>query len=631
MSLSKVKHQLVACVAVLFCVSSSATGTNSDNQYGCVYIDVRNLNDEPTDGLMMLSVDTLGNGQMFLCESYNECSLKLLPGSYYINTFYVSPASTDWFHVNSGDSLYFQFRLKPIEYIDEDEWPLYEPVLPDTAILHLPDSPEDGTAKLSIYPGQEEVRTIQYDHDSYQVIFDTRLPTLLLSFPHLEERVLRIPYQSVFADTVPQMEVSTKPDVTVIPRLSSVSESNPLTISGLTNDEWLSPEYEMKRTLIDPYNWGDSELARYGFIGSRGYFNSDDRWRIVLVFHRKVVVLSEGSEPVVYELDTGMFHPEFSPQGGYVFYCDQTDELDIDEWAVMLNTETGYISNINRENPDEDSIPIHRSTLQFENTLYHWWSHFPASDGSLISVYEDSFRYYAPGLEDSIQAPLPYLFESGSNYRLRSSDGTLLYLIGPSEYQSLFALDLNGLVVFELPIDSWSFDVSETNTLAVLSDTSIRVWNLNNGSMIQNVSNSGFDRGKLSPDGNIIGLSRANEFFEIRNSYSWELIDSYTIPPDSTARTRLTEVANNGTSVLMIQRRSNISRMAIRSPEGDLLWVSPLRISNASYDGKTASTSSGSYPDDYQTISSDGSRFIFNDGCFIQILEFAKWGNEDEE
>ena len=208
--------------------------------------------------------------------------------------------------------------------------------------------------------------------------------------------LFQVPYSSIFSEGVPEFEVNLQRDSTYQQQISP-TENNPFTICKLTNDEWLSAEYQIERTVIDPYDWGDSELTRYGFASFRGYFdNSDDSnsaWRIILAFHKRVVVLQEGSDPEVNNLEMGMLRPEFSPFGKYIFYYNKSDLKDIDKWAVLLNTETGETSDLGVDSVLADPNSQLRSPRIFpSDNPWFCWAHFPTSDGSLLSVFEDLKR-----------------------------------------------------------------------------------------------------------------------------------------------------------------------------------------------------------------------------------------------
>ncbi len=602
-----------------------------DSLYGSVYIDIMDLNNEPTTQSDIVIVDTLGNSEMFFPIRSDEYPIKLLPGFYFIMPYWTSERYSDWFQIESGDSLYFQFNLKPNNLVNENQWPLFKPTPQDTVIINLTGTNENEIETLSVNPrisSANETRIIQHDNGAYQIAFSAISdPILEVNFPTLGTKTIQVPYSSIFSEGMPEFEMSMLPNHTALNQLSH-TENNPYVICRLTNDEWHSPEYHIERTVIDPLEWGDSELTRYGFAAFRGYFdqtdNSNSAWRIILAFHKRVVVLHEGTDSEVYNLEMGMLRPEFSPFGKYIFYFNKTDLKEISKWAVLLNTETGETSNLGLDSVLADPASQLRSPRIYTNeNPWFCWAHFPAYDGSLLSVFEDSFRCFPNELENETAYSLPLSFEAGSATRIRASDGNLFYFISPSVHNSLFAFDNTGALIFEIPHISYYYALnSAVDRIAFVSEDRIKLCNLQNGSTLQNViNNDGLNSAKLSPNGNIIGLTRFYDYFEFRNTQTWDLLCSYTIPTDSTYKARLISVGNDGTSVLLITGREEW-RTALYSREGNLMWLSPSRNSDAYHAGPT-----GFFPsplEDYHAISDDGNRFIFNDGAFIQILEFKK-------
>ncbi len=610
---------------------SDTTNFGIDSQYGSVYINVMDQNNEPTTSYQITFVDTLGNGEMFFSIKPEEYPIKLLPGFYFIMASWTSERYSDWFQIESGDSLYFQFNIKPNELINDNQWSLFKPTPQDTAIINLTGLNEEEIGVLSVNPrvsSANETRIIQHDDRTYQIAFGAiSNPILEVNFPTLGTKTIQVPYSSIFSEGMPEFEMSMLPNHTALNQLSH-TENNPYAICRLTNDEWHSPEYHIERTVIDPLEWGDSELTRYGFAAFRGYFdhtdNSNSAWRIILAFHKRVIVLQEGADPQVYNLEMGMLRPEFSSFGKYIFYFNKSDLKEISKWAVLLNTETGETSSLGLDSVLADPTSQLRSPRIYTNdNPWLCWAHFPTSDGALLSVFEDSFRYFPQELENETTYSLPLSFQAGTATRRRSSDGNLFYFISSTVYNSLFAFNNTGSLIFEIPNIAYQYAInSAVNTIAFVTKDSVKIYNLQNGSAIQRViNNDGLNRAKLSSNGNLIGLSRYCDYFELRNTLTWELLCSYTIPTDSTYKARLVSVGSNGTSVLLITSREEW-RTALYSPEGNLMWVSPSRGSDEYHAGPT-----GFFPsplEDYHAISDDGSRFIFNDGAFIQILEFEK-------
>ncbi|HQE56752.1 MAG TPA: hypothetical protein PLB15_05345 [Candidatus Fermentibacter daniensis] len=117
-------------------------------------------------------------------------------------------------------------------------------------------------------------------------------------------------------------------------------------ILDVTDEEWVAPGYEVvEEAVIDPLVYGEP-FSDDGVpvIGVHLSFvpdgSSDEAWRVVFVFDRKVVVLTEGADPVEIPVGLEIESCAFSPSGGFVVVHDGAEEYT-GRNAARIDTATG--------------------------------------------------------------------------------------------------------------------------------------------------------------------------------------------------------------------------------------------------------------------------------------------------
>ena len=117
-------------------------------------------------------------------------------------------------------------------------------------------------------------------------------------------------------------------------------------ILDVTDEEWVAPGYEVvEEVVIDPLVYGEP-FSDDGVpvIGVHLSFvpdgSSDEAWRVVFVFDRKVVVLTEGADPVEIPVGLEIESCAFSPSGGFVVVHDGAEEYT-GRNAARIDTATG--------------------------------------------------------------------------------------------------------------------------------------------------------------------------------------------------------------------------------------------------------------------------------------------------
>lgn len=155
-----------------------------------------------------------------------------------------------------------------------------------------------------------------------------------------------------------------------------------------TPDQWVAPGYRLvKEAVINPLDYGEPLLlGNECGIGLYSFFvdtPDGEKWRLVMTFIDKVVMLQEDEDPVEYPIYGRIFKTVLSECG---------------RWAiVILANEDDY--------PGYESSPFDAIMIDLDNSrvrhLYNIYRPFwLGSSGSFISLEDDSLRFYN---EDQVQ------------------------------------------------------------------------------------------------------------------------------------------------------------------------------------------------------------------------------------
>ncbi|MCK5786525.1 MAG: hypothetical protein KAH54_08195 [Candidatus Sabulitectum sp.] len=201
-------------------------------------------------------------------------------------------------------------------------------------------------------------------------------------------------------------------------------------------DEWIAPGYEIaEEIIIDPLDYGVPQDDRDGtprIIGFQSFFvqtPEGEKWRIVLTYDRKVVVLQEDAEQREFEVERSIRSMINSKDGRYLiirflddYYSQQTMAIsglappekrtlliNIDEEIQSVRTGIEWISYLGGNGygvaSRGDSIYFYDDRLNLVNTRFNKLAHVLnnstslSNDGSLfVTLYADSFEVYEEGL-----------------------------------------------------------------------------------------------------------------------------------------------------------------------------------------------------------------------------------------
>ncbi len=589
---------------------------------------------EETEGTIILDLggyitqvalmDTLGNYIDIVREENGEYFASIPQGYYrvYAHLLTMEPTLNQWLYVPAGDTVRLHHQF--VQYtFPEDTWPLFNPEEYDVLEVKLSDSSNRCLDGLTIFARNAFFRENRISTDTYEACMDKTCFEVYWNLPFLGDRTVDLPYRTLITGDNPTLYLDIEKEPVTNSILAANSTIEPLVISGITDDEWVSPDFTMQRTLINPADWGHEELYKYGYVDGRAYFDETEdgeSWRIVLAFHRRVVVLTENSEPMQYDLDGAIYRVVFSPRGRYLFFFDASEGLHRREDAIVLNTNTGEAIYFI---PDPYAEPYEwKPSFSSHISTDPYWTYHPADDGTVMALFVDSLKYFNEDLElIDTQHFEGARFGNEYNFglRSRSSEGDRVFVIDCSDEKiKLLRLNIDGSIKYNEPINGryFSTDTALTILTGVTAD-GISLWDLETGALLWRVDSDYSGYSCLSPGGSMMGWCPGYVTYEIRSTDSGELIDSFISGTGPENHFRIHNLGDDGSCVLQSNTRADRFRIALRSGSAELIWVSASRFA---YSSRTANSLSSIR--DLRALSSDGKTVIYNDGCFIQILEF---------
>ena len=421
------------------------------------------------------------------------------------------------------------------------------------------------------------------------------------------------------------------------PRIDELSLEDILEGSVSIRNEWLPTTYELSTTVIDIMDLGQPELKRAGLVKARVFFNESDGsndWRVVLVYHEKVVVLEEDCEPSVFDLGLQTVNCTFSENGRYVIAFDAYGYEHRGADAVFLDTETGdrirFDPSPQREYVDPYLMSTEcRITVGNSHPLGHISNdgRYARLDGYPLSpnpvrfdLFNENMELVHAAFSDSVE-----IHDYTENYM--SSDGSRICLL--ARYQDEIHLVIMNEEGCVLSIASLAESISSMGGTVADEDLSILmsggsfsgvfIYSGQTGELLHHWHGSGLiNRDKrVSPNGSYVSYFLTEDVYGNTFDYIVRSLPSADIPFDielereSDSESKwfvrmAVDLANNGSSLLFIVQNST-GRYVLIDKNGLILWLSPVRRFGNAYM-------------DFCYMSDNGMSVAYSDGYYIYIL-----------
>ncbi len=236
-------------------------------------------------------------------------------------------------------------------------------------------------------------------------------------------------------------------------------------------DEWIAPGYRIaEEMIIDPLDYGVPQNDREGnpkIIGFQSFFvqtSEGEKWRIILTYDKKVVVLQEDAELREFEVERSIKYMINSKDGRFVLLRFQEEIQTRQEIAIEgLNP------------------PKHRSVLINIETGTQVTGSGIAGIGYLgdngygIASYGDSIRFYDENL-NLVKRVFNKIANVSNGATSYAADGSLMVTIFGESYEgfengsySLRAYDQNGKVLWDaFPPNTGRSAISEDGSLVLI-------------------------------------------------------------------------------------------------------------------------------------------------------------------
>lgn len=631
-------YLLFGVFILILLISSSQAWDNQSEQNGHLHL---SIHDTYGVGLYTSVIvrDTLGNKTEMSLEGLGEYSFSAIPGHYclIIRMVGMKPMLTRrWLYLAAGDTVKVCQEFERV-WASGDDWLVSDPENIYKLKVEFSDHGNHDLNGLTLYSRHTCYRVNRISNDTYEAHIDITHYPMYWNLPFLGDRVFQLPYNALITGA----EATLNLDISLDSSIDSINASDVdpeiTDLYATITDEWVSPDYTVHRELVDPADYGFEDLRNYGYVDGRAYFDQTEKgetWRIILAFDKRIVVLTESSEPIEYDLDAAIYRVDFSPRGRFLFLSDASEDIHSRDQAILLDTANGEIRRFYPEKKDDkDYSNTGRQNSVCIITVSQMWSYHPADDGTITSLYTDSMKYFNEQLElTNVRYYDGVRFLDGHNrVRLRSADGNRFFTRGIfNEECTLFQINREGIVEYSEPMSGPAYfgDFKADSSLTVLAATAnnhgISVWNLSDGSLRWHLEADQCGGTAVSPSGNLIGWSPGWIDCEIRSVAIGELIDTFTSGTSFTSLFKIGILNDDGTIVLDGHFHDG-ARIALRSNSGEFVWINAKRITHDRSAFRTGgSCMSQSSIRDLRALSSDGSRLIYNDGCFIHILSFER-------
>lgn len=149
-----------------------------------------------------------------------------------------------------------------------------------------------------------------------------------------------------------------------------------------TRDEWVAPGYiVLEEAVFDPLDYGEPlSIGNEQGIGCYSFFvetPQGEKWRLVMTFPDKVVVLQEDEEPVEYQITGDIYTSVLSECG---------------RWVIVLLTDDDDFPALHIPPYEAVMIDLNDGATEDLHDIYRvFWV---GSDGSFVTFDDDSLRFY---------------------------------------------------------------------------------------------------------------------------------------------------------------------------------------------------------------------------------------------
>lgn len=538
-----------------------------------------------------------------ITDSLGEYILYLPPGTYMLGAHgdVLNSLIAHGLRILADSTVNLDFRIPYAEFA-RFHW---DSVSVDTShelsdlVLRLSSESSADHEGFSVYCGDIFIPTDRISDNEYKVSLPGEEKQIICYLPCISGRVISL--DSTYLSSTGYVEVNT---ANTDPQIDELYLEDILEGTVSIENEWSPAAYELDRTVIDISEYGHPELTRAGLVKARVFFdesNDSNDWRVVLVYHEKVVVLEENCEPTVFDLGLQTVKCTFSDNGRYVIAFDAYGHEYRGGDAVLLDTETGdsirFDPSPQREHLDPYYVSTEcRITVGNSHPLGHISNNgryarldgYPfLSDPIRFNLFNDKMELVHAAFSDSVD-----FSRYAENYM--SPDGSRICLL--SYYQDekyLVVMNEEGRVLTIASLAESSGGTVADEDLSVLmrgrGRSGIFIYSGQTGELLHHWHGSALiNREKrVSPNGSYVSYFLTKDVYGTTFDYIVRSLPSGDISFDIELEREADsedkwfvrigrDLANDG-STLFYLTQGNARRYVLVDKSGMVLWLSPIR------------------------------------------------------
>ncbi len=552
------------------------------------------IEDEPTDPLIGVTVMIYGTGIGAMTNRSGQYRIDSLPpGEYEIQVSMVGLHSVDTLVVlEAGEELNLDFSLSNIHQvwaIQSQHWPVVEErIVSSTLIIRVHTDSIVSPDHLQIKVQGENYFPERLSENTYSLRVPSGELNIAWQLPSIAATTCVINATAGFVDTL-----HLYPEIFIPESIMTAALQGDSALRNLpdTHDEWVAPGYSVNRHAVNLFEIGQPELFEFGLVKLRCMFENsegEEYWKIAAVFNEKAVVVCEHEPTVVYELGIETYEAYISPNFNYILTINAIWDHWQGEDAVRIETATGDMLRFNHPNARESRRPVYRSGIMFVKSP----AYFISDDGSLISSFEDTLRFYNETLDliETITTSEEYY---QYNSEIRSSDGERLALTHrEDEYGELHILGRSGELISEGSFDNSimraSADINQIiGCNSNPSSIGFSVYDGYSAEEMWHSSEGGYHWSlRISSDGNKFIAGIGNHTFQIYETTSGQLFNQFYVEESRDIYMAPIAIGNSGSTLWKLhydyrtETGLRYGRYAYLGNDGSLLWLSPIYTGN---------------------------------------------------
>lgn len=187
--------------------------------------------------------------------------------------------------------------------------------------------------------------------------------------------------------------------------IDPASDSDTMAVGELPWDEWIDPAFRMERTCIDLLDWENDTLENAAPLKTRACWDESGRWRVVLAYRERIVLLREGLPSVTIDLPfrTEHTHVLLSEEGRYAVVAPRSTS-DPYKHCIMVDIDRREILGLDPTTQDS-LLQLSNRPLPYHDPFHTMWGlSGTVFDNGVLVVMEDESTHFCRAEDSSPEA-----------------------------------------------------------------------------------------------------------------------------------------------------------------------------------------------------------------------------------